>query len=86
MRGCKPGERRGGRAKGVPNKITADVKAIAQRYAPEAFEELARLAKQAESESARVAAIKEILDRAYGKSKQTVEGDMTGSLVVRWEK
>ncbi|GJD63768.1 hypothetical protein [Methylobacterium frigidaeris] len=27
MRGAKPGERRGGRKKGTPNKTTADVKA-----------------------------------------------------------
>ena len=27
MRGSKPGERRGGRQKGTPNKVTADVKA-----------------------------------------------------------
>ena len=27
MRGSKPGERRGGRQKGTPNKVTVDVKA-----------------------------------------------------------
>lgn len=27
-RGSKPGERRGGRAKGTPNKITGDIKAM----------------------------------------------------------
>jgi hypothetical protein len=38
-----------------------------------ALAELARLAEHAESEQARVSACKEILDRAYGKSTQTVD-------------
>ncbi len=62
-----------GRPKGSPNKATADIKALAQKYAPEAMVELARLATQAESEPARVAAIKELFDRGYGKAKQPLE-------------
>lgn len=73
-RGSQPGERRGGRQKGTPNKATADVKALAQKHAPAAITELARLATKAESEAARVSAIKELLDRAYGKSKQPLVG------------
>jgi hypothetical protein len=73
MPGSKPGERRGGRQKGVPNKATADIKALAQQYAPEAVAELARLALNAESEPARVAAIKELLDRGFGKATQAVD-------------
>lgn len=69
--GARPGA---GRRKGTPNKSTADVKALAQKYAPAAMEELSRLSTGAESEAARVAAIKEILDRAYGKSKQPLVG------------
>ena len=65
-RGSKPGERRGGRQKGTPNKARAEVKVLAQKYAPAAIEELGRLSTEAESEIARVAAGKEILDRAYG--------------------
>jgi hypothetical protein len=53
----------------------ADVKATAQQYAPAAIEELARLTTEAESESARVAAIKELLDQAYGKSRQSISGE-----------
>ena len=79
MPGAKPGERRGGRKKGVPNKLTsevrAEVKALAQKYAPAALKELGRLSVEAESEQARVAASKEILDRAYGKATQPVSGD-----------
>ena len=70
------GKREGaGRKKGVPNKATAEVKQIAQQYAPEAIAELARLMREAESEAARVTAIKEILDRAYGKSPQAHTGE-----------
>jgi hypothetical protein len=36
-RGSKPGERRGGRQKGTPNKATAEVKVLAQKYAPVAY-------------------------------------------------
>lgn len=76
MAGRPPGiPKTGGRKPGTPNKATADVRALAQQYAPASLQELARLATQAESEQARVSAIKEILDRAYGKAKQSVEVD-----------
>ena len=78
--GSKPGERRGGRKKGTPNKATADVKALAQQYAPDAIKELARIAAKGESEAARVSAIKELLDRAYGKSPQAVTGEDGGPI------
>lgn len=71
MRG---GKREGaGRKPGAHNKVTADIMALAQQYSDEAVRELARLATKANSEAARVAAIKELLDRAYGKSKQPLE-------------
>jgi hypothetical protein len=38
--------------------------------------ELARLSVEAESEAARVAASKEILDRAYGKAHQSIEASI----------
>lgn len=69
------GKKTGGRAKGTPNKATADVKVLAMQYAPAAVEELGRLATGAESEAARVAAIKEILERAYGKTRQPLDID-----------
>ena len=65
----------GGRPPGSPNKITAEIRAVAQRHAPDAFAELARLAREAQSEQTRVAAIKEILDRAYGRPTQPIDGD-----------
>lgn len=73
--GRKPGTpRTGGRLKGTPNKSTAEIKALAQKYTPAAMKELGRLAVQAESETARVSAIRELLDRAYGKASQPIGG------------
>src|SRR5262245_29434827 len=71
-RGSKPGERRGGRQKGTPNRATAEVKVLAQKYAPAAIEELGRLSTEAQSETARVAAANSLLDRAYGRPMQPV--------------
>ena len=75
-RGSKPGERRGGRKAGVPNKATRDIRALAQEHSEPAIRELARLAIRAESEQARVSAIKELLDRGYGKPLQRTEGSL----------
>jgi hypothetical protein len=79
--------RLGGRPKGSVNKATADIRLLAGKYGPEALKELFRLAKEAESESARVSAIKEILDRGFGKSPQPLSGDPDGhpiALQVSW--
>lgn len=62
-----------GRKKGTPNKATAEIKALAQVHAPAAIKELARLALKAKSEQARVAAIRELIDRGYGKATQSHE-------------
>lgn len=72
----------GGTRKGIPNKATAEIKALAQQYAPAAMKELARLFKNAKSEQARVAAIGMLLDRAYGKSPQVIAGDRDNPLSV----
>lgn len=69
------GRKTGGRTKGVPNKATADIKALAMVHAEKAMIELARLATAAESEAARVAAIKELFDRGFGKAKQSLDID-----------
>jgi hypothetical protein len=75
-RGSRPGERRGGRKKGTPNRSTRAIKELAQKHGAEVIEELARIAFNAESEFARVAAIKELLDRGYGKSTQPVAANV----------
>jgi hypothetical protein len=61
-----------------------DAKALALDYAPAALAELARLAASADSESARVAAIRELLDRGFGKARQAVEldGELRARLVI----
>lgn len=70
MKGSAPGERRGGRQRGTPNKVTAEIKAAARKHGEAAIKHLAKLMTTAESEAAQVAACKEILDRAYGKAHQ----------------
>ena len=74
----------GGRLKGTPNKVTVAVREAALQHAPEAIAELARLMKKGESEQVRIAACREILDRAYGKTRQSVEhtGHDSGPIVV----
>lgn len=64
-------QKTGGRLKGTPNKATADVKAVAQKYTPQAVETLVSIMQASESDAARVAAAKEILDRGHGKAHQT---------------
>jgi hypothetical protein len=70
----------GGRQPGSRNKATAEIKALAQEYAPAALKEAARLAKEAVSETARIAAIALVLDRAYGKAAQSIEANITGAI------
>jgi hypothetical protein len=62
-----------GRPKGVKNKVTADVRALAGAYGPKALETLAEImvCKKAPA-AARVSAAREILDRAYGKAPQPI--------------
>lgn len=86
-RGSKPGERRpgAGRPKGSKNKATKELKDLCRQYTDEAVKELARLARKAESEQARVSAIRELLDRGHGKPTQVVAGDAdNGPIRVVW--
>jgi hypothetical protein len=78
--GSKPGERRGGRKAGTPNKSTAEIKSIAQQWGAPAIRKLAELAgltegNPAESEAARIQAMSIILDRGYGKAAQPHTGE-----------
>ena len=61
-----------GRPKGAKNKATGELQDLARTHTKAAMIELARLSVAAESEQARVAAIKEILDRGYGKPAQSI--------------
>jgi hypothetical protein len=72
------GTRIGGRQKGTLNKATADVKVAASAYTASAISTLASIMQDPEEASpARVAAAKELLDRAHGKPKQSVDVDAT---------
>ena len=76
----------GGRKAGTPNKATAEIKDIARQYGPDCIAKLWALASSAESEQAKVSAIKEILDRGYGKASQAITGENGGpvALTVGW--
>jgi len=63
-----------GRKPGVPNKTTAEVKALAQEFGPAAIAELARIAFKSQHAMARLSALKELLDRGYGKVPQAISG------------
>jgi hypothetical protein len=76
-RGSKPGERRGGRTKGTPNKATRTLREIAREYTEEALEALVAVLRDGESEAARIQAANAILDRGYGKPTTTI-GDENG--------
>jgi hypothetical protein len=67
------GIKTGGRAKGTPNKVTADIKALAQAHGPAAIAKLVVIMTTSESHTASIAAAKELLDRGYGKALQGVE-------------
>jgi hypothetical protein len=67
------GIKTGGRAKGTPNKVTADIKALAQAHGPAAIAKLVAIMTTSESHTASIAAAKELLDRGYGKAMQGVE-------------
>ncbi len=67
----KPGP---GRKPGEPNKVTRTMKLYAAKFGDEAIDRLVEIIRDAEApHSAIVAAVKELLDRGYGKPKQEVE-------------
>ena len=74
----------GGRRKGTPNKVTVAVREAALQHGPAAIVELARLMTEGQSDQVSIAACREILDRAYGKARQSVEhtGHDSGPIVV----
>lgn len=80
------GRKTGGRRKGSTNKATADVKAAAQAYTQEAVDKLASIMRNSDSDAAKVAAIKELLDRAHGKPTQAVnvDGEISGVMTVQY--
>jgi hypothetical protein len=66
------GRKTGGRQKGTPNRATADIKNLARVHGPAVIAELARMsgvtdAPGAQTLAARIAAMRELLDRAFGR-------------------
>ncbi len=70
----------GGRKKGTPNKVTANLKLLAGRHGREAIAAILEIARSAENEQTRLAAWRELLDRGYGKPAQYNEIGGGGSL------
>lgn len=82
-RGSKPGERRGGRKPGVPNKATASLKDVARQYTDDAIATLRTIMQDTQApHAARVSAANSILDRGYGKPSQVLSGDEEGGPIV----
>jgi hypothetical protein len=54
-------------------KVLGEIQELARQHAPSVIAELARLALKAKNETARIAAIRELLDRGYGRSRQALE-------------
>jgi hypothetical protein len=70
--GSKPGERRGGRKKGTPNKVTAKMRGTfaetVKHYSDEALQILVTMMKDATvTASTRVRCAELIIERAHGK-------------------
>jgi len=53
---------------GAPDATSAEIRRQAQAHGPEALEALAAIMTGSGSEQARIAAAREILERAYGKT------------------
>lgn len=58
-----------------PDEATVLIRDAIRSHVPGAIAELARLALEATSETARVAAINALIDRGYGKLKDVTDGD-----------
>src|SRR6266851_6737600 len=71
-----PGGNAGKGRPGVPNKATAAVREVAQKYTVEAVEALAAVMRDATAPpAARVSAATALLDRGHGRPTQPISGD-----------
>lgn len=81
------GKREGaGRPTGARSRATeahkASLSELARRHTGDALKALVDIARKGESESARVAAANSLLDRAYGKAKQSHEHSGPGGAPI----
>ena len=68
-----------------PDEATVLVRDAIRAHVPGAIAELARLAIEATSETARVAAINALIDRGYGRLKDTLDhNDGAHAITVRF--
>ena len=70
-----------GRKKGTQNRVTLDIREAAQKFGAEAVATLVDLMRNADFETVRVAAAKELLDRAYGKAVQAVQAEVAERII-----
>jgi hypothetical protein len=73
-----------GRPQGALNKLTRPVKELAASQGPASIEKLVHLRDSAQSEQVQFAAAKELLDRAYGRTRQDIDvnGDKRVIIVI----
>ena len=69
-----------GRKSGIPNKTTAELREVAAEYGPAAIAKLGAMAgltdaPGAESEQAQLGALRELLDRGFGRAPQAITGE-----------
>jgi hypothetical protein len=76
------GKREGaGRKAGVPNKVGADLRELAQEYTSEALAALVEMVR-GDNGPSKVAAAREILDRGHGKASLTLDGKLGVELAL----
>lgn len=81
--GAKPGERRGGRVAGTPNKITADIRAIADAVAERqgGWDKLFERFANSENEEIAFKAANLLAAYRFGKPKESVTIDVSDDMV-----
>jgi hypothetical protein len=73
QKGCT---KTGGRRKGTPNKVGADIKVAFRKHGSAFVKALVKLTKS-KDENVRVKALQICLDRGYGKAAQHIEAEIS---------
>jgi hypothetical protein len=73
---------RSGNPSGRP-KVLGELQELARQHAPAAIAELGRLSLKAKNENVRIAAIRELLDRGFGRARQSMEVSLPEPDIVR---
>jgi hypothetical protein len=64
-------------------KVLSELQELARHHAPAVIAELARIAEKGKSETARIAAGRELLDRGFGRARQSLEVSEPGENIIR---